>query len=81
MLCNSSLCEYGVLGFELGMSLVNPNALIMWEAQFGDFCNSAQIVMDQYLCSGEVKWIRQAGVVLLLPHGMEGIYQTVIKIL
>ncbi|XP_075228153.1 2-oxoglutarate dehydrogenase, mitochondrial-like [Lycorma delicatula] len=72
MLCNSSLCEFGVLGFEIGVSLVNPYALVMWEAQFGDFCNSAQILMDQYLSSGEVKWIRQAGVVLLLPHGMEG---------
>ncbi|XP_050306620.1 2-oxoglutarate dehydrogenase complex component E1 isoform X4 [Anthonomus grandis grandis] len=70
--CNSSLSEYGVLGFELGYSMTNPNALVIWEAQFGDFANTAQCIIDTLLASGQSKWVRQTGLVMLLPHGMEG---------
>ncbi|BAO41832.1 2-oxoglutarate dehydrogenase E1 component [Kluyveromyces marxianus] len=71
-ICNSSLSEYGCMGFEYGYSLTNPDYFVQWEAQFGDFANTAQVIIDQFIAGAEVKWKQRSGLVLSLPHGYDG---------
>lgn len=69
-----------ISGFELGFAMASPNALILWEAQFGDFHNTAQCIIDQFISPGQAKWVRNNGIVLLLPHGMEGMVRSEINL-
>lgn len=81
IIANSPISEYGVLGFEHGYSMANPEALVLWEAQFGDFANNGQPIFDCMIASGQWKWVRQCGLVSLLPHGHEGFYHKLKKFL
>lgn len=72
IIANSPISECGVLGFEHGYSMANPEALVLWEAQFGDFANNGQAIFDCMIASGQWKWVRQCGLITLLPHGQEG---------
>lgn len=67
---------YAGISFELGFAMASPNTLVCWEAQFGDFHNTAQCIIDHFICPGQAKWVRNKGIVLLLPHGMDGMVST-----